>query len=61
MGELKSLTQAEQELNVTRKTLLKHIERSGFEVKSDVHDQRLKLIDQDQIEELRKIIKRIKG
>lgn len=61
MDGYKSFTQVERELQISRKTLLKHVKIAGMEIKTDDHDLRKKFINLDQIEELRQIMKRIKG
>jgi len=54
------MSEAQEKLGVSRKTLLKHIQRAGIQFHFDVHDYRKKLLDEGQVAQLEEIVSRIK-
>lgn len=60
MEELKTMTEVARVLGISRPTLIKHVRIAEMELQSDRHDKRVKLLNEEQIEELRVIVNRVK-
>jgi hypothetical protein len=61
MNEWMTFKQVQDELGISRPTLLKHINRANMQIHFDPHDHRVKLLTPDQVSRLREIVERIRN